>query len=156
MLSSVSTSFWGRVSHWTLPLSAQTVSSEPRQLAGSCLWLPHWEHRQPLHGAEDPDSKTHSHSKHFVYQPIPSPCLLLIPFKQHFIYLFVFCLWGEHATACRYRSEESLWKSVLSFHHAGHRDQTQVIRLDDLTHWAISLTHFVLWHKISECSPNWP
>lgn len=48
--------------------------------------------------------------------------VLLIKTTLYSIYLFA-CV-----HACVQRSEDSLWESVLSFHHVGPRDQTEVIR----------------------------
>lgn len=55
----------------------------------------------------------------------------------YLLYLLICSAWGAHA--CVYmpwsmyvwKSEESLWELVLSFHHVGPRDGTHVIRLNN-------------------------
>lgn len=43
---------------------------------------------------------------------------------------------GEHTTLCC--GSQSLWESVLSFHHASCRDQTRVIRLGSEFRYAVA------------------
>jgi hypothetical protein len=47
--------------------------------------------------------------------------------------MFIICIYlgSGHpcATGCIWTSEDNLWELILSFHHVGHRDQTQVVRL---------------------------
>lgn len=48
---------------------------------------------------------------------------------SYFIFAFICLRRGVYATACVWRAEDNFREPVLSFHHMGSGDQTQVVKL---------------------------
>lgn len=78
---------------------------------------------------------------HLVKKEIKLQDFLCIFIYLYYINIcFYIYIWGDvHETACMWRSEDNLWKSVLSFCQMDSRAQTQIIRwgkknLDPLSH----------------------
>lgn len=51
-------------------------------------------------------------------------------FKKHLLCAICMHAGMPRTTLCIWRPEDSMWKSLLSFHCAALRDQTQVVRVD--------------------------